>query len=58
MDFEERISPEVRRQKKLEIAEEQDFRREELLEKYTTKMLYGWDNGNFEKEYLKKLKRI
>ena len=39
------------------IIEEKDFRREELLEKYTAKMLYGWDNGKFEKEYLRKLER-
>ena len=40
-EFEERINTEVRRQKKLERAEERDFRREELLEKYMAKMLYG-----------------
>ena len=34
---------------------ERDFRREELSEKYTTKILYKWDNGKFKKEYLKKL---
>jgi len=31
--------------------------REELLEKYMTKMLYRWDNGKFEKEYSRKSKR-
>ena len=31
---------EVRRQEKLDIAEEKDFRREELPGKYTVKMLY------------------
>ena len=36
---------------------ERDFRREELSEKYTTKILYKWDNGKFKKEYLKKLER-
>ena len=41
MDFEERISAEVRKQEKLEVAEEQDFRREKVLEKYIAKMLYG-----------------
>ena len=30
-----------RLQEKLDIVEEKDFRREELLEKYTVKMLYG-----------------
>ena len=39
--FEGRINAEVRRQEKLDIIEERDFRRGELLEKYMTKMLYG-----------------
>jgi len=34
------ISIEVREQKKLDIVEERDFRREELPEKYIMKMLY------------------
>jgi len=38
-------------------VEERDFRRGELLEKFTVKMLYRWDNRKFEKEYLKKLER-
>ena len=33
------------------------FRRSELLEKYIAKILFGWDNGKFKDEYLKKLKR-
>jgi len=41
----------------LKIAEEKNFRRGDLLEKYIEKMLYGWDNGKFENKYLKKLKR-
>jgi len=41
----------------LEIAEEQDFRRRKLSEKYTVKILYKWDNRKFKKEYLKKLER-
>jgi len=36
-------------------VEEQDFKRGELPEKYTIKILYGWDDGMFEKEYLRKL---
>jgi len=32
---------EVRWQEKLDIAEERNFRRRELLGKYMTKMLYG-----------------
>jgi len=51
------LNTEVRRQEKLDIVEERYFRREVLLGKYTVKMLYGWDNGKFEKEYLKKLER-
>jgi len=55
--FERRMSAEIRRQEKLDRIEEKDFKREELLEKYTAKMLYGWDNGKFEEEYLRKLER-
>jgi hypothetical protein len=29
----------------------------ELPGKYTAKMLYGWEDGKFEKEYLAKLER-
>jgi len=39
-EFEERLNVEVRQQEKLEMVEERNFRREELLEKYTVKMLY------------------
>ena len=39
------------------MAKERDFRRGELLGKYIVKILYGWDNGKFEKKYLKKLER-
>ena len=55
--FERRMSAEVRRQERLDIMEEKDFRRGKLLGKYTVKMLYGWDNEKFEKEYLRKLER-
>ena len=48
---------EIRRQEKLDGAEEQDSRRGELPEKFMVRMLYGWDNGKFEEEYLKKLER-
>jgi len=39
------------------IRKEEDgaYNRSELPGRYTTKVLYGWDNGRFEKEYLKKL---
>jgi len=45
------MSAEVRRQEKLDMMEEKDFRRGELLGKYTAKILYGWDNRKFEEEY-------
>ena len=51
------MNMEVRRQEKLEMAEEKDFRRGELLEKFMAKMLYGWDNRKFEEEYLRKLEK-
>jgi len=51
------MNAEVRRQKILNRAEEKNFRRGELSGKYTAKMLYGWDDGKFEKEYLRKLER-
>ena len=54
-EFKRRMNVKIRRQKKLDIAEEKNFRREELLEKYTAKMLYKWDDRKFEKEYLRKL---
>ena len=38
--FKGRMNAEVRRQEKLDVAEERDFRREKLLGKYTAKMLY------------------
>jgi len=51
------VNTEVRRQEKLDMAEEKDFRKGELPEKFIAKMLYGWDNRKFEEEYLKKLER-
>jgi len=39
-EFKGRMSAEVRRQEKLDMMEEKDFRRGELPEKYTAKMLY------------------
>jgi len=56
-EFEGRMNAEVRRQEKLDMAEEKDFRRGELSEKFMAKMLYGWDDGKFEEEYLRKLER-
>ena len=56
-EFEGRMSVEVRRQERIDMAEERDFRRGELLGKFTARMLYRWDDGKFEEEYLKKLER-
>jgi len=56
-EFKGRMNTKVRKQEKLDMIEEKDFRRGELLEKYTAKILYGWDNGKFEEEYLRKLER-
>ena len=56
-EFKRRMNVKVGRQEKLNIIEEKDFRREELPEKYMVKMLYRWDNGKFEEEYLRKLER-
>ena len=56
-EFERRINAEVRRQEKIDMAKERDFRRRELLGKFTAKMLYRWDDGKFEEEYLRKLER-
>jgi len=39
------------------MAEEKYFRREELPGKFTARILYEWDDGKFEREYLKKLER-
>ena len=50
--FERRMSAEIRRQEKLDLAEERDFRREKLPKRYTAKILY---RQKFKKEYLMKL---
>jgi len=39
-EFDGRMNAEVRRQEKLDIAEEKDFRRGELPGKFTAKILY------------------
>ena len=59
----ERFEEEIRRirlKKGKEIKlnlEAEEFKREELLGRYTAKLLYGWDNKKFDEEYLKKLER-
>ena len=59
-----RLGVEVRKQKSIEQKQKiksnpraEEFKRMELLGKYIARMLYGWDDGKFEKEYLKKLER-
>jgi len=39
-EFEKKLNIEVKRQEKLDMVEERDFRRRELPEKYIAKMLY------------------
>ena len=56
-EFKERFNLDVRRQEKLNMVEERDFRREKLLEKHIVKILYGQDDGKFEEKYLRKLER-
>ena len=56
-EFERRMSAEVRRQERIDMVEERDFRRGELLGKFIARMLYGWNDGKFKEEYLKKLER-
>ena len=46
---------EVRQQEKVERKKEVDeYKRMELPGKYMAKLLYGWDDKEFEEEYLKK----
>jgi len=54
-EFKGRMRTEVRRQERIDMAEERDFRRGELLGKFMARMLYGWDDGKFKEEYLKKV---
>ena len=41
----------------MDIIEKKNFRRGKLPGKYMAKMLYKWDDGKFEKKYLRKLER-
>ena len=56
-EFKGRMNVEVRRQERIDMAEERDFRRRKLPGKFIAKMLYRWDDGKFEEEYLRKLER-
>ena len=40
-----------------QVGKDEEYRRMELLGKYTAKLLYGWDDRKFEEEYLNKLER-
>ena len=51
------MNAEVRRQEKLDMAKERDFKRRELPGKYMVKILYGWNDGKFKEEYLRNLER-
>jgi len=51
------MNVEVRRQERIDIAEERDFRRGKLPGRFTAKVLYRWDDRKFEEEYLRKLER-
>ena len=39
-EFEKRMNAEVKRQEKIDMVEERDFRRSELPRKFTVKILY------------------
>jgi len=53
-DYEREYEKTARRIRK---KEDGAYSRSELPERYTAKMLYGWDDGRFKKEYLEKLER-
>ena len=57
--FEEEIQRiRLRKGKEMKLnLEAEKFRRGELSGRYTVKLLYGWDDNNFDKEYLRKLER-
>ena len=48
----------IKKEKEIKLnPEAEEFRRGELLGRYTAKLLYRWDNKKFDKEYLKKLEK-
>ena len=55
-EFKGRQSIEVRRQEEVN-PKVKEFKRMDLLGRYMVKLLYGWDDGKFEAEYLRKLER-
>jgi len=46
----------MRKEKALNLEAEM-FKRSELPEKYTAKILFGWNDRKFEDKYLKKLEK-
>ena len=57
-DFEGRIGVEVRQKERIEKKKEiEEYKRMELLGRYTAKVLYRWNDGKFEEEYLEKLEK-
>ena len=42
---------------KVKQQEKEEYRRSELLGKYMIKLLYSWNDGKFEEEYLRKLEK-
>jgi len=57
--FEEEIRRiRLRKGKEIKLnSETEKFKRGKLPRRYTVKLLYGWNNKKFDKEYLKKLER-
>jgi len=57
--FEEEIQRiKIKRGKEMKLnPEAEEFKRGELPGRYTAKLLYGWNDKKFDKEYLKKLER-
>ena len=53
-DYEKEYEKMARR---IREKEDRAYSRSELPGRYTAKVLYGWDDGRFEKEYLEKLER-
>jgi len=57
--FDEEIQRiQVKKGKEMKLnLEVEEFKRGELPGRYTTKLLYGWDDKKFKEEYLKKLEK-
>jgi len=48
----------MKKEKEMKLnPEAEEFKRGELPERYTAKLLYGWDDKKFDEEHLKKLER-